>query len=62
MKKIRSCCDMCLYYEYDEETGEYGCSILMDEDDMYRLREDPVGHSCPYYSPGDEYKIVNKQI
>lgn len=61
-KKIPSCCEMCLYFEYDEEFGEYVCSMDMDQDDLAALRLDPVGHSCPYYRPGDEYKIVHKQI
>ena len=62
MKKIKSNCDMCMYFEYDEEYDEYACSMRMDEDEIARLRSFSSGFSCPYYRPGDEYKIVNKQI
>ena len=53
---------MCMYYEYDEEYEEYCCTVSMDEDELYRMNGDPAGGSCPYYRPGDDYKIVHKQI
>ena len=30
-------CDMCGYYEYDEETESYSCSVNLDEDEMYNF-------------------------
>ena len=54
-------CDTCAWLEYDEEYGEYVCSVNMDEDDFGRLfsGESP---SCPFYRDGDEYKVVRHQM
>ena len=42
-------CDTCAYFTYD------------DEDDYSRLVE---GHfrDCPYYTNGDEYRVVRHQM
>ena len=53
-------CEMCLYYEYDEEFDCYVCSMNLDEDEMYRFMSGKF-KDCPYYNPGDEYSIVRKQ-
>jgi len=53
-------CEMCLYYEYDEEYDCYVCSMDLDEDETARFMTDTF-RDCPYYNPGDEYSIVRKQ-
>lgn len=57
---MKSCCDLCMFYEYDEEYEEMLCSMNLDEDEMMRF---VTGHekSCPYFRFGDEYTIVRKQ-
>jgi len=62
-KKAVSCCDICMYYSYDDEYGCYSCEAEyeMDEDDIWQLMDSPR-RSCPFFRMGDEYKIVNKQI
>lgn len=55
-----SCCESCEFYDYDEYTGEYSCSLSLDEDEASGIlggRSD-----CHYYRYYDEYKSVNKQI
>ena len=54
-------CDTCAYYFYDEEYEGYVCDINIDEDDYSKLRE---GHfkECPYYTNGDEYRVVRHQM
>ena len=60
-KKIVASCESCEFYDYDEYTDSYTCSINLDEDEMIdflggRTRE------CHYYRYYDEYKSVHKQI
>ena len=54
------CCDYCLNNEYDEQLGEYTCTVDMDMDDMERFL---FGRqkSCPFFRIDNEYKIVEKQ-
>ncbi|MBO4863792.1 MAG: hypothetical protein J5517_05475 [Eubacterium sp.] len=54
-------CETCAYYYFDEEYDGYICDINIDEDDYSRLME---GHfkECPYYTNGDEYKVVRHQM
>ena len=54
-------CETCAYYFFDEEYDGYICDINIDEDDYSRLME---GHfkECPYYTNGDEYKVVRHQM
>lgn len=58
MKKEKriSQCEMCAYYDIDDET----CMINQDEDDMARLMSQPYTQ-CSYFNMYDEYKIVRKQ-
>ncbi len=61
-KVMHPSCDGCMYYEYDDEYGEYYCAeSFMDEDDYARMAGDSRT-GCPYYRPGNEYTIVRKQI
>ncbi len=55
-------CDVCMNYEYNDETDSYECvlEIDLDMDDYERsLRGDRV--ECPFFKFGDEYNIVRKQ-
>ncbi len=53
-------CDMCAYYEYDEEYEEYTCSVNLDEDELVRFMTGSH-FQCPYFRSGDEYAVVRKQ-
>ncbi len=52
-------CEMCAYFDYDEQWEEYVCSMNMDEDEIVRFYESQTG--CPYFKFYDEYQIVRKQ-
>jgi hypothetical protein len=54
-------CDTCAYYFYDEEYEDYICDMDMDEDDYSRLMERDF-KGCPYYTNGDEYRVVRHQM
>lgn len=58
--KITSC-ELCASYEYDEESGFYICQVSLDEDEMCRFLSGQ-DFACPYYTPGDEYRIVRRQM
>lgn len=60
-KKSASSCESCEFYDYDEYTGEYSCSLSLDEDEMLDYLGSNTG-GCHYYRYYDEYKSVNKQI
>ena len=57
---MKSCCDMCMFYEYDEEYEEMICIMNLDEDEMARFVMSG-SKSCPYFRFGVEYTIVRKQ-
>ncbi len=59
-KKIISNCDDCLFYDYDDETGEYSCHMSLDEDEMVRYMSGKT-RECHYYRKYDEYKSVQRQ-
>ena len=62
-KVMHPSCDGCMYYEYDEEYGEYYCvESFIDEDDYARMASEGGRQGCPYYRAGNEYTIVKKQI
>ena len=45
-------CEKCWYNEYDEETDECFCSLVLEEQNK----------TCRYFRPsGSEYDIVRKQ-
>lgn len=54
-------CELCGYYEYDEQEDCYVCSVNLDEDEMYNFMSGNV-RACPYFQCNDEYKIVRKQM
>ena len=54
-------CESCEFYQYDEYTDSYCCTLSLDEDEML----DFLGRNtrgCHYYRYYDEYKSVQKQI
>ncbi|MBR2134049.1 MAG: hypothetical protein IJ851_04990 [Eubacterium sp.] len=54
-------CEKCWYNEYDGESDEDFCSLVLDEDEYVRLMQDK-NKTCRYFKPsGDEYDIVRKQ-
>lgn len=59
-KKQTSCCDDCVFYDYDEEYDTYCCRMNLDEDEMVRFVSG-TSQSCPFYRYYDEYKSVQKQ-
>jgi hypothetical protein len=59
-KEIRSRCEDCEYYDYDEYYGQMYCKNDLDEDEMERFVRRQTA-SCPYFKPYDEYMSVRKQ-
>lgn len=59
-KKKATPCESCVHYDVIDETGSMGCTVDVDEDELYRERTDSR-RSCPYYRFYDEYKSVRKQ-
>lgn len=58
--KTVSCCESCVYYDYDEWYGENVCRADLDEDESIDFLHGQAG-SCPLYRYYDEYKSVRKQ-
>ena len=57
---MRTNCDECIYYEYDEDYDGYVCTAPMDMDEEASLLQNGA-RACPFYRPGDEYTVVRKQ-
>ncbi len=57
----KSNCESCEFYEYDEYTDTYSCTLSLDEDEMVGFLGDNT-KGCHYYRYYDEYKSVHKQI
>ena len=53
-------CELCGYYEYDEEEECYICTMSLDEDEMEKFLTGNT-EQCHYFRLYDEYKIVQKQ-
>lgn len=58
---MKSVCDSCMYYEYDEDYECCVCQMDLDEDEMYRFLTN-TNENCPYYRYGDEYFVVRHQM
>ena len=56
----RKKCDLCVYGEYDTDTGDLICEISMDQDEYFRYQVTGAKH-CPYFEWEDEYHLVRKQ-
>ena len=54
-------CESCEFYDYDETTDTYTCTMRLDEDEMLHFLSGNSG-GCHYYRFYDEYKSVHKQI
>lgn len=57
---MKSNCEECAYFMYDEEYEEYYCNISLDEDEAEKMLSGNTDY-CKYFDPYDEYKIVRKQ-
>ena len=55
---MKTNCEFCMNYYYDDEYECYCCAINLDEDEMYRFT---MGNNCHYFRMGDDYTIVRKQ-
>ena len=60
-KKRQANCESCEFYQYDDYTDSYSCSLSLDEDEMIRFLSGK-NSTCPYFKYYDEYKSVHKQI
>ena len=58
---MKSNCESCAHYEYDEDYECYTCQMNLDEDELYKFVNNTY-HDCPYYSYGDEYAVVRHQM
>lgn len=58
---MKTNCEDCMNFFYDEEFEEYVCAVDMDEDETAQIMANPQ-KSCPYFRFGDDYTIVKKQI
>ncbi|MBO5945263.1 MAG: hypothetical protein J6Q69_01520 [Clostridia bacterium] len=54
-------CESCEFYDYDEFTDSYSCTLSLDEDEMSSFLSGRT-QGCHYYRFYDEYKSVQKQI
>ena len=54
---MKSNCENCANYVYDDEDDCYYCEARLDEDDMYRFVSGQTGN-CPYFNFYDEFRIV----
>lgn len=58
---MKTNCDFCAYYTYDEDCECYVCDINLDEDELERFLSGS-NDNCPYFRNGDEYSVVKKQM
>ena len=57
---MKTICENCSNYVYDDELESYCCDAMLDEDEMYHFLKGD-NKSCPYFHFYDEYSIVRKQ-
>lgn len=57
---MKSNCDVCMNYYYDDEYECYTCAMNLDEDEYFRFISSD-NKNCPYFRMGDDYTIVRKQ-
>ena len=57
---MKSNCENCSNYIYDDEYDCYCCDANLDEDEMGRFLTKQTA-SCPYFNFYDEYSSVRKQ-
>lgn len=56
--RIKPSCDICEFFDYDDESGDKVCTVALDEDELAGYIS---GKDCPYFRYYDEYKSVQKQ-
>lgn len=61
MKRGAANCESCQFYQYDDYTDSYTCSLSLDEDEMASF-VNGMTRDCKYYRYYDEYKSVQTQI
>lgn len=61
MEGVKSNCEMCDYYIYDDEYDNYYCEMDLDEDEMFDFVTSSIGN-CHYFRYKNEYRSVNRQI
>ena len=61
MKRGASNCETCEFYQHDDYTDSYTCTLSLDEDEMADFVSG-FTRDCKYYRFYDEYKSVQKQI
>lgn len=59
--KVKSNCECCINYVYNDEYSCYECLVNLDEDEMSKFLRDSF-KDCPHFQFNDEYKTVRKQI
>lgn len=59
-KKQSRGCECCVYYDFNEETGQYECRLSLDEDEMSSFLSGNTGE-CRFFNFYDEYSVVKKQ-
>ena len=58
---MKTNCDMCAHYVYDDDYECYTCQMNLDEDELYKFVTSTY-FDCPYYRNGDDYMIVRHQM
>ncbi len=59
-QNMKSNCETCVNYVFDDDYACYVCLVNLDEDEMGRFLKG-TNYECPYYQLDDEYAIVRKQ-
>lgn len=57
---MKTNCDCCINYIYNEEYCCFECEANLDEDETGKFLRNSFDN-CPYFQFNDEYKIVRKQ-
>ena len=53
-------CEECVFFDYEEETDTYFCSVDLDEDEMERFLRGSTAQR-PFYRRGDDYATARRQ-
>ena len=57
---MKTACENCNNYVFDEDYGYYVCDISLDEDEAERFVSGRMTNG-PYYRSDDDYQIVRHQ-
>ena len=57
---MKTNCEFCVYYVYDEDYDIYECTMELDEDEYARYTAGQY-RDCPYFRDNNEYKTAQKQ-